>query len=187
MPSAELHIQVQILSPRLRFWAGKLTAGAGSENAPVAHLLPASSAIRRGKQSSVLVFLGSLSVSRQAFGGIQRHRRNKSPQNQNNSYVLPQRHGISGELPNSWGFLLLPLMCVRGQNLSGLFWETHANTYMCCPGETCCCMSNFPSFLGRAVSGRSCSRSWSLPRRVSCSNSLPGRQARVASQLAAKF
>lgn len=100
MPSAELHIQVQILSPRLRFWAGKLTAGAGSENAPVAHLLPASSAIRRGKQSSVLVFLGSLSVSRQAFGGIQRHRRNKSPQNQNkNSDVLPQRHGIQESCP----------------------------------------------------------------------------------------
>lgn len=60
MPSAELHIQVQILSPRLKFWAGKFTAGAGSENAPVAHLLPALFAIRRGKQSSVLVFLGRL-------------------------------------------------------------------------------------------------------------------------------
>lgn len=153
MPTAELHIQVQILSPRLRFWAGKLTAGAGAENAPVAHLPPASFAIRKGQAEL------SLSVSRQAFGGIQRHRMNKSPQNQNNSYVLPQRQGISGELPSFWGFLLLPLMCVRGQNLSGLFWETHANTYMCCPGGTRCWMSNFPSFLGRAVSGRSCSRS----------------------------
>lgn len=52
-----------------------------------------------------------------------------------------------------------PLMCFSGQNLSGLFWETHANTYMCCPGGTCCWMSNLPSFLSGAVSGRSCSRS----------------------------
>lgn len=61
MPSVVLHIQIQILSPRLRF-LGRQThcAGSGSEDAHVAHLLPALFTIRKGKQSSVLVFLGRL-------------------------------------------------------------------------------------------------------------------------------
>lgn len=53
---------------------------------------------------------------------------NKSPQNQNNSYVLPQRQGISGEWPSFWGFLLLPLMCVRGKisvGCSGKHMQIH--------------------------------------------------------------
>lgn len=134
----------------------------------------------------------SLSVSRQAFGGIQRQEE-KNPQNQNkNSYTLPYRQGISGELPSSWGFSLPPLMQTGGQNLSGLFWKTHAQTYTrthtLCPGEAFCRMSNFPSFSEQGSRWeKQFQKCWSLPRRVSYSNSLPGRWARVASQLAAKF
>lgn len=73
MPTVVLHIQVQILSPRLRY-LGRQThcAGSGSEDVQVAHLLPAVVQHQEGQGEL------SLSVSRQAFGGIQRQRRKKT-------------------------------------------------------------------------------------------------------------
>lgn len=180
--SAELHIQVQILSPRLRFWAGKLTAGAGSENAPVAHLLPASFAIRRGKQSSVLVFLGRLLEVFTDTEGIKAHKTKTT------IHMCFPRDKISGELPSSWGFSLPPLMLVRGQNLSGLvLGNTCKYIHVLCWWDMLLDVQ-FPQLSEQGSQWEKLfQKCWSLTRRVSYSNSLPRRQARVASQLAAKF
>lgn len=124
VPSAVLHIQVQILSPRLRF-SGRQThcAGSGFGDVQVGHLLPALFTIRRGKESSVLVFLGRLLE-------VFRDRGGKKPTKPKQKFIrASHRQGTSGEVPSSWGFSLPPLMQIGGQNLSGLLWKTHAQTY----------------------------------------------------------
>lgn len=113
----------------------------------MAHLLPAWVNIRRGKQSSVLVF--------QAFGGIQRERKKKptkTKQNQNkNAYMFPHE---SCPVPR-----LFHSLDTGGQNFNRLLWKTHAqiytHTHTHSPGGAFCQMSNFPNFLSRVVSGRS--------------------------------
>lgn len=119
----------------------------------MAHLLPALFTIRKGKQSSVLVFLGRLLEVFRDRGG-----KNPTKPNQNkNLYTLPHRQGISGELPNSWVFSLPPLMRVGGQISVGCSGRhMHKHTRTCCPSGAFCQMS---SFLSRVVSGRSSSRS----------------------------
>lgn len=181
MPSAELHIQVQILSPRLRFWAGKLTAGSGSEDAPVAHLLPASFAMGRGKQSSVLVFLGRLlEVFRNRKG-------EKAHKIKTIHMCFPRDKVFQESCPIPGAFHSLPDVCQRPKSQ----WVVLGNTckYIRVLSRWDMLLDvQFPQLSEQGSQWEKLfQKCWSLPRRVSYSNSLPGRQARVASQLAAKF
>lgn len=116
------------------------------------HLLPAWVSIRRGKQSSVLVF--------QAFGGIQREKKKKPTKTKQKQTKTKMHTRFPMRVVHFLGFFTP--YTLEAKISTGWFGKhmhkhthKHTHTHTHCPGRAFCQMSNFPSFLSRVVSGRS--------------------------------
>lgn len=153
--SRDVHTQCLVQLWIFRFQYFHLGSGFSADKLTVhahgAHLLPALFTIRRGKQSSVLMFLGRLLE-------VFRDRRKKPTKpKQKFIHASPQTRYFRRPAPFLEFFISSPDTHQRPKSQWVVLENTCMNTW--CPGGAFCWMSTFPSFLSRAVSGKSGSRS----------------------------